>query len=185
MTWFTNIITSRKQIHEVCTSKRRHLNNVAHRWEQYLSLYDKLAVQHVHRALDTYRHAQVTETALQHVRELRAAYTKTLTAKQNCHLLVANSLNEHIQAQHHTNAYTALCLERRQWYEQAKRYTMQQYANEKTSFVMHERFACLCVDTALLCTNHSRQARYSLLQQGRLIQLAQDTRKAYQLKTAL
>ena len=46
VTWFTNIHRSEKQIHEVCTSKRRRLNNLSQRWEVYLSLYDKLAVQH-------------------------------------------------------------------------------------------------------------------------------------------
>ena len=46
-------------------------------------------------------------------------------------------------------------------------------------------FARLCADTALLLTDHSRQARYALLQQARLIQLAQDTAKAYRIKTAL
>ena len=120
VTWFTNIDRSQKHIHDECTSKRRRLNDIAHRWEHYLSLYDKLAVQHAHRALDTHRHAQVSEAALQHVRELRAVYTKTPTAKQDYHLLVTNLLKEHIETQHHTNAYTALCLERRQWYEQAK-----------------------------------------------------------------
>ena len=62
---------------------------------------------------------------------------------------------------------------------------MQQYANAKKSFLSHERFARLCADTALLLTDHSRQARYALLQQGHLIQLAQDTAKAYRVKTAL
>ena len=166
-------------------SKRRRLNNLAHRWEHYLSLYDKLAVQHAHRALDTYRQAQVTETALQHVRELRAVYTKTLMTKRDYHLLVTSLLKEHIETHHHTNAYTSVCLERRQWYAQAKHYTMQQYANAKTSFLTHERFASLCADIALLLTDHRRQARYALLQQGRLIQLAHDIAKAYRLKTAL
>ena len=152
---------SQKQIHEECTSKRRRLNNLAHQWEHYLSLYDKLPVQHAHRALETYRHAQDTETALQHVRELRAMYTKTLTAKQDYHLLATNLLKEHIETQHHTNAYTALCLERRQWYKQAKHYTMQQYANAKTSLLSHERFTRLCTDTTLLLTDHSRQAQYA------------------------
>ena len=106
-------------------------------------------------------------------------YTKTLTAKQDYHLLVTNLLKEHIETQHHTNAYAALCLERRQWYEQAKHYTMQQYANTKTSLLSHERFTRLYADTTLLFTDHNRQARYALLQQGRLTQLAQDTAKAY------
>ena len=105
-------------MHEECTSKCRRLDNLAHRWEHYLSFYDKLAVQHGHRAFETYRHAQVTETALQHVRELRAVYAKTLAAKQDYHLLVTNLLREHIETRHHKNTYTALCLERRQWYEQ-------------------------------------------------------------------
>ena len=165
-------------------SKRRRLNNLAYRWKHYLSLYDKLAVQHAHRALDTYRHAQVTETALQHVRELRAVYTKTPTAKRDYHLLVTNLLKEHIETQHHTNAYTALCLESRQWYEQAKHYTMQQYANAKKSFLPLERVARVCADIALLLTDHRQQARYALLQPGRLIQ-AHDAAKAYRLKTAL
>ena len=45
VTWFTNIHRSQKHMHEVCASKRRRLNNLAHRWEHYLSLYDKPAVQ--------------------------------------------------------------------------------------------------------------------------------------------
>ena len=125
VTWFTNIHRSQKQIHKECTSKRRRLNNLAHRWEHCLSLYDKLAVQHAHRAVETYQQAQATETALQHVRELHAVYTKTPTAKQDYHLLVTKLLKEHIDTQHHTNTYTALCLESRQWYEQAKHYTIQ------------------------------------------------------------
>ena len=112
-------------------------------------------------------------------------YTKTLAAKRDYHLLVTNLLKEHIEIQHHMNTYTALCLERRQRYEQAKHHTMQQYANTKTSFLMHERFMRLCADTSLLLTDHSRQARYAFLQQGRLIQLAHDTAKAYRLKIAL
>ena len=156
VTWFTNIHTSQKQTHEGCTSKHRRLNNLAHRWEHYLSLYEKLAVQHAHRALDTYRHAaRVTQTALQDLRELRALYTKTLTAKRDYVLPVTNLLEKHIETQRHTNPYTALCPERRQWYEQAKHYTMQQYANAKTSFLMHERFARMCANTTLLLTHHS------------------------------
>ena len=119
VTWFTNIHRSQKQVHEVCTSKRRHLHNLAQRWEHYVSLYDTLAVQHARCASDIYRHAQVTEIALHHIRELRAVYAKTLTAKRDYHLLVTNLLKEHIETQHHMNAYTALCLERRQWYKQS------------------------------------------------------------------
>ena len=97
ITWFTNIHRSQKQAHEVCTSKLRRLNNLAHQWEHHLSLYDKLAVQHAHRALDFQRHAQVTETTLHPVRKLRAMCTKTPTAKQDYHLLVTNLLKEHME----------------------------------------------------------------------------------------
>ena len=126
VTWFTNIHRSQKQTHEECTSKRRRLDNLALRWEHYLSFYDKLAVQHAHRACETYRFAQVTETALQHLRELRAVYAKTLTAKQDYHLPVTNPLKEHMETQRLKNTYTAMCTERRQWYDQAKHDTMRQ-----------------------------------------------------------
>ena len=187
VTWFTNIHRSQKQTHEECTSKRRRLDNLAHRCEHYLSFYDSnwLYVQHAHRAFETYQLAQVTETALQHLRELRTMNAKTLTAKEDYHLLVTNLLKEHIETHRQKNVYTALCPERRQWYEQAKHYTMQQYANAKTLLLSYERFARLCTDTALLLTDHSRQARYALLQQERVTQLAQDTAKAYRLKATL
>ena len=97
--WSTNIRTSQKQVHEVRTSKHRCPNNQAHRREHHLSLYDKLAVQQAHRALDLYQHAQVTETTLHHVRKLRAMYTKTLAAKQEYYLVVTNLLKEHIETQ--------------------------------------------------------------------------------------
>ena len=38
-------------------------------------------------------------------------YAKTLTAKQDYHLLVTNLLKEHKETQHQKNAYTTLCLE--------------------------------------------------------------------------
>ena len=183
VTWFTNTHRSQKQMHEVCTSKRRRLDNLAHRWEHHFSLYDKLSVQHAHRALEFYRHAQVTETALHHVRELRAMYTKTLTAKRDYHLLVTNLLREHIETQHHTNAYTALFVPLSAF--QAKHSTMQQYANAKTPFLMHERYAGLCTNTTLLLTDHRRQTQYALLQQKRLIQLDHDTANTCQQKVAL
>ena len=62
---------------------------------------------------------------------------------------------------------------------------MQQYATAKTSLLSHERFARLCTVTAMLLTDHNRQARYALHQQGRLTQLVQDTAKAYRLKASL
>ena len=164
VTWFTNIHRSQKQTHKECTSKRRRLDNLALRWEHYLSFYDKLAVQHAHRACEIYWFAQVTETALQHLRELRAVYAKTLTAKQDYHLLVTNLLKEHIETQRLKNAYTAMCTERRQWYDQAKHDTMRQYADTKMSLLSYERFARLCTDTTLLLTCHIRQAPYTFLQ---------------------
>ena len=120
VTWFTNIHRTHKQTHKECTSKRRRLDNLTIRWEHYLSCSDKLASQHAHRACETYRFAQATETALQalqHLRELRTVYTNTLTAKKDYHLLVTNLLKEHIEAQRLNNAYIAMCLERRQWYD--------------------------------------------------------------------
>ena len=142
VTWFTNIHGSRKQTHEESTSKRRRLDNLAIRWEHYLSFYDKLAVQHAHRVCETYQFAQVMETALQHLQELRAVYAKTLIAKTDYHLLVTNLLKEHIEMQRLKNAYTAMCMERRQWYDHAKHDTMRQYADTKM-------FARLRTDTAL------------------------------------
>ena len=64
VTWYTNIRRTHKQTHEECTTKRRRLDNLTIRWEHYLSCSDKLASQHAHRACETYRYAQVTETAL-------------------------------------------------------------------------------------------------------------------------
>ena len=185
VTWFTNIHRSQKQTHEECTSKRRHLDNLTLRWEHYLSFHDKLALEHAHRACETYRFAQATVSALQHIRELRAVYTKTLTAKKDYHLLVTNLLKEHIETQRLKNTYTAMCMERRQWYGHAKHDTMRQYANTKMSLLSYERFARLRTDTAVLLTCHTQQALYTLLQQERIIQLAQETAKSYRLKVAL
>ena len=144
-------------------SKRRHLNNLDYQWEHHLSLLDNLAVQHAHRASECYRYAHVNETTLHHIRELHTMYAKTLTAKRDYHLLVTNLLREHIETQRHTNAYAALCLERRQWYEQAKHSTMQQYTGAKTSYLMHESYTRLCTNSDLLLIDHSRQAPYALL----------------------
>ena len=73
-------------------------------------------------------------------------YATTLTAKQDYHLPVTNLLKEHIEMQQHKKTYTPVCLERRQCYEQAKQYTMQQYANAKPSLLSQENFARLCTD---------------------------------------
>ena len=99
VTWFTNIHRPQKPTPKECTTKHRRLDNLALRWAHRLSFFDKLAVQHAHRACETYRSAQVIETALQHLRELRAVYAKTLIAKQDYHLLVKNLLKEHIETQ--------------------------------------------------------------------------------------
>ena len=112
-------------------------------------------------------------------------YTKTLMAKRGYHLLVTTLLEERMETQHHRNAYTAMCLKRREWYKQAKHLTMQQYANAKESFLTHERYTPLCADTARLLTDQRRHAHYAFLQQGCLIQLVHDTAKAYRQRTAL
>ena len=96
-------------------------------------------------------------------------YTKTLTAKKDYHLLVANLLREHIETQRLKNAYTAICMERRQWYDHAKHDTMCQYADMKMSLLSYERFARLRTDTVVLLTCHTQQALYTLLQQERII----------------
>ena len=185
MTSFTNIHRTHKQTHEECTSKRRHLDNLTIRWEHYLSCSDKLASQHAQRASEIYWVAQVTETALQHLRELRTMYTNTVTAKKDCHLLVANLLKEHIETQRLHNAYTAMCLERRQWYNQAKHDSMRQYANMKTSLLSYERFERLRTDRDVVLAHHTQRALYTWLQQEHIMQLAHETAKSYRLKTAL
>ena len=112
-------------------------------------------------------------------------YTNTLAAKKDYHLLVANLLKEHIEAQRLNNAYTAMCLERRQWYDEAKHDTMRHYADMKASLLSYERFERLRTGTAVLLTRHTQQALYTLLQQERIMQLAQETAKSHRLKTAL
>ena len=73
-------------------------------------------MQHAHRACEIYLFAQVTETALMHLRELRVVYSNALTATKDYHPLVTNLLKERIEAQQLHNAYTEMCLECRQWY---------------------------------------------------------------------
>ena len=68
---------------------------------------------------------------------------------------------------------------------QAKHDTMRQHADMKTSLLSHERFERLRIDTDVLLTHHTQQAQYTLLQQERIIQLAHETAKSYQLKTTL
>ena len=98
--------------------------------------------------------------------------------------MVANLLKEHIEAQQLHNAYTTMCLERRQWYDQAKHDTMRQYADMKTSFLSYGTFERLRTDTDVLLTHHTQQALYTWLQWEHIIQLAHETAKSYQLKTS-
>ena len=76
-------------------TRRVHVKTQTPRQPSRTTSHDKLALQHAHRACETYRLAQVTETALQHLRELRAVCAKTLKAKQDYHLPVTNLLKEH------------------------------------------------------------------------------------------
>ena len=108
VTCFTDIHRSQKQTHEECTSKRRRLGNLTLRWENDLSLYHKLALQHAHRASETYRFAQTTETVLHHIRELHAVCTKTQSAKRDYHLMVTNLLKENTATQQLQNTYTTI-----------------------------------------------------------------------------
>ena len=85
---------------------------------------------------------------------------------------------EHIEAQRLHNDYTTMCLERRQWYDEAKHDTMRQYEDMKTSLLSYERFERLRTDTDVLLTHHTQQALYTWLQQERIIQLAQKLQKA-------
>ena len=112
-------------------------------------------------------------------------YTNTLMAKKDYHLLVAKVPKEHIETQRLHNAYTAMCLERRKWYHQAKRDTMRQYANMKMSLLSYERFERLRKDSDVVLAHHTQQALYTWLQQERINRLAHKAAKSYGLKTAL
>ena len=70
-------------------------------------------------------------------------------------------LKENIETQRLKNAYTAMCMERRQWYDHAKHHTMRQYAGIKMSLLSYKRFARLRTDTAVLLTCHTQQALYT------------------------
>ena len=69
------------------------------------------------------------------------------------------------------NAYTTMCLERRQWYDQAKPDTVRQYANIKTSLLSYERLERLHTDTNVLLAHHTQQALYTWLQHEHIVQL--------------
>ena len=112
-------------------------------------------------------------------------YTKTLAAKRDYHLPVTNLLKENIETQQLENAYTAICVERRRWYDRAKHDTMHQYADIKMSLLSYERFARLRTNTTVLLTCQAQQALYTWLQQEHIIQLAHETAKNYRLKASL
>ena len=112
-------------------------------------------------------------------------YAKTHKAKNDYHMMVTNLLKEHIETRRIRKEYKAMCMERRQWYDQAKHDTMRQYAAPKMSLVSYERFAGLRTDTTLLLTRHTQQALNTLLQQERNKQFAQETAKTYRLKASL
>ena len=185
VTWLTSIHRTHKQTHEEHTSKRRRLDNLTIWWEHDLSCSNKLALQHTQRACEMYRFAQVTETALLHLRERHTMYTNILTAKMDYHLLVTDLLKERIETQRLHNAYTATCLECRQWNDQTKNDTMRHYADRKTSLLSYERFKRLRIDTDVLLTHHPQQALYTLLQQEHIIQLAHETANSHRIKTTM
>ena len=66
-----------------------------------------------------------------------------------------------------------MCLERRQWYEQAKHDTVKWYADLKTSLLTYERFERMRTDTNLLLAHHMQQAHYTWRQQEHIMNLTQ------------
>ena len=78
-----------------------------------------------------------------------------------------------------------MCLERRQWYEQAKHDTVKWYVVLKTSLLTYERFERMCTDTNLLLAHHMRQAHYTWRQQKHIMILTQGFNNSCQQKTTL
>ena len=143
-----------------------------------------MALKHAHCARETYRFARTTETALHHIRVLRAVYAKTLTAKRDYHPMVTNVLKENIATHSLQNPHTRMCVERRRWYDQGKHDTRRQYADIEMSNLSYERCARVRRDTALLLTSHVQQTPCTWTQQERIIQLAQETAQNYRVKAA-
>ena len=114
------------------TQKRRRLDGDARRWEHYLTASNKVAKEHAQRAYDAYGSTHASEVTRRHLRQIRILYTNTLTAKTEYHLLVSNLIKEHIVAQRLHKTHTTICLDRQQWYEQAKHDTVKWYADVKT-----------------------------------------------------
>ena len=129
--WFARIHETNTNQEEQ-TQKRRRLDGHTRRWEHYLTASDKLAKEHAQHAHDAYYRAHASKVTRRHLRELRTLYANTLTAKTEYHLLVSNPTEEQIAAQRLHNTYTTMCLERRQWYEQAKHDTVKWYADVKS-----------------------------------------------------
>ena len=185
MSWFVSIHGTDTLTQEERTPKRRRLDGDTRRWEHYLTASDKLARQHAQRAHDTYCKAHASEVTQRHRQELHTVYTKTLAAKTEYHLLVTNLIKEHIEAQRLHNTYTLMCLERRQWYEQATHDIVRRYADLKTSLLTYERFERMRTDTNLLLANHMQQADYTSRQQEHIMNLTQGFKSSCQQKTTL
>ena len=71
------------------------------------------------------------------------------------------------------STYTNMCLERRQWYEQAKHDTVTWYADAKTSLLAYKRYERMYTDTNMLLAHHLRQAHYMWRQQEHIMNLTQ------------
>ena len=185
VSWFASIHGTGTLTQDERTSKRRRLNGDTRRWEHYLTASDKLTGQHTQRAHDAYCNAHASEVTPQHLQELRTIYTNTLTAKTEYHVLVTNLIKEHIVAQRLHNTYTTMCLERRQWYEQAKHDTVRRYADLKPSLLTYERFERMRTDTSLLLAHHTQQAHCTWRQQEHIMNLTQEFKNSCQQKSTL
>ena len=183
--WFASIHETGTLTQEERTRKRQRLDGATKLWEHYLTASNKLAKQHAQRAHDAYCNAHASEVTRRHLHELRTLYTNTLTAKTQYHLPVTNLIKEHIEAQRLHKTYTTMCLEHRQWYEQAKHDTVKWYADLKTSLLTYERFERMCTDTNLLLAHHMRQAHYTWRQQEHIMNLTQGFNNSCRQKTTL
>ena len=174
--------------HDERTPKQRRIDGDTWRWEHYLTAPDKLTWQHTQRALDAYYNAHASKVTRRHLQELRTIYTNTLTAEIEYHVLVTNLIKERIVAErlHNIhNTYTTMCLERRQWYEQAKQDTMRWYADLKTSLLIYQGFERMRIDTNLLLAHHVQQAHYTPRQQEHIMNLTQELESSCQQKSTL
>ena len=108
-----------------------------------------------------------------HLCELHTLYSNTLTAKTEYHLLVTKRIEEQMTAQRLHITHTDMCLERRQWYEQAKHDTVTWYAGAKTSLQTYKIYERMCTDTDKLLAHHLRQAHYMWRQQEHIMNLTQ------------